>query len=117
VISHPVLLYPWQHHKQRLQSENNDFKTEREKLLGEVRTLRDGLRGVPTNSAGLEEKISQLEFRLNHESLSSAGGGSGAAIRGSGCMARCSRACCLNRQLLHGWSKFWSVTVSAVLLV
>lgn len=58
--------------KQHLQVENNDLKSEREGLLAEVRSLRDGIRG-PTNPEALEERIAALEFKLNHESLSVAG--------------------------------------------
>ncbi|GBG00473.1 hypothetical protein Rsub_13154 [Raphidocelis subcapitata] len=57
--------------KQRLQAEDGDKKTEREKLLSELRTLRDSARG-PTNLEALEARIAELEFKLTHESLSAA---------------------------------------------
>jgi hypothetical protein len=44
--------------KQRLQAEDGDKKTEREKLLSELRTLRDGARG-PMNLEALDAKIAE----------------------------------------------------------
>ncbi|GBF95776.1 hypothetical protein Rsub_08212 [Raphidocelis subcapitata] len=55
--------------KQRLQAEDGDKKTEREKLLSELRTLRDASRG-PMNLEALDAKVAELEFKLTHESLS-----------------------------------------------
>ena len=44
--------------KQRLQAEDGDKKTEREKLLSELRTLRDGARG-PMNLEALDAKVAE----------------------------------------------------------
>lgn len=55
--------------KQRLQAEDGDKKTEREKLLSELRALRDASRG-PMNLEALDAKVAELEFKLTHESLS-----------------------------------------------
>jgi hypothetical protein len=57
--------------KQRLQAEDGDKKTEREKLLSELRALRDSARG-PTNLEALEARIAEWVAR--------AGGGHG--VRG-----------------------------------
>ncbi|KAI8466860.1 MAG: hypothetical protein J3K34DRAFT_524188 [Monoraphidium minutum] len=57
--------------KQRLQAEDGDKKTEREKLLSELRALRDASRG-PMNLEQLDAKVAELEFKLTHESLSAA---------------------------------------------
>ena len=55
--------------KQRLQAEDGDKRTEREKLLSELRTLRDGAKG-PMNIEALEAKVAECAGRA----LSGAGG-------------------------------------------
>jgi hypothetical protein len=56
--SRPVPRPPLQRGKQRLQAEDGDKKTEREKILGELRALRDGARG-PMNLEALDAKIAE----------------------------------------------------------
>jgi hypothetical protein len=44
--------------KQRLQAEDGDKKTEREKLMSELRTLRDASRG-PMNLETLDARVAE----------------------------------------------------------
>jgi hypothetical protein len=44
--------------KQRLQAEDGDKKTEREKLLGELRAIRDAARG-PLSLEALDAKVAE----------------------------------------------------------
>eukprot|EP00878_Enallax_costatus_P000507 GHUV01000601.1.p1 GENE.GHUV01000601.1~~GHUV01000601.1.p1 ORF type:complete len:598 (+),score=306.21 GHUV01000601.1:86-1879(+) len=57
--------------KRRLQSQNDDKKTERDKLIAEQRSIRDTIRG-PSSLQAIDSLIQELEFKLNHESLSPA---------------------------------------------
>lgn len=55
--------------KKRLMSQNDDKKTERDKLFAEQRAIKDSIRG-PTNLQAVEEAIARMEYELTHESLS-----------------------------------------------
>lgn len=57
--------------KKRLQSQSDDRKTERDKLVAEQRGIRETVRG-PANLQAIEAQIQELEFKLTHESLSAA---------------------------------------------
>lgn len=57
-----------QRQKQHLQAESNDKYAEKEKYLNELRAIRETTRG-PINLEALEDKIRELDFKLNHESL------------------------------------------------
>jgi len=55
--------------KKRLMSQNDDKKTERDKLFAEQRSIRDTIKG-PSNLQAVEEAIARMEYELTHESLS-----------------------------------------------
>lgn len=54
---HPISTHT-QRSKQRLQAEDGDKKTEREKLLSELRALRDASRG-PMSLEAVDAKIAE----------------------------------------------------------
>lgn len=56
--------------KQRLQAEVNDRKTEREKAMAELRSLRDASTRGSLSAEQVEQRIADAEFKLTHESLS-----------------------------------------------
>eukprot|EP00879_Flechtneria_rotunda_P000406 GHRR01000500.1.p1 GENE.GHRR01000500.1~~GHRR01000500.1.p1 ORF type:complete len:620 (+),score=299.54 GHRR01000500.1:185-2044(+) len=57
--------------KKRLQSQSDDKKTQRDKLFAEQRSIKDNING-PTNLQTIDTQLQELEFKLNHESLTPA---------------------------------------------
>lgn len=55
--------------KKRLMSQNDDKKTDRDKLFAEQRAIKDSIKG-PANLQAVEEAIARMEYELTHESLS-----------------------------------------------
>jgi hypothetical protein len=55
--------------KKRLMSQNDDKKTERDKLFAEQRAIKESIKG-PSNLQAVEEAIARMEYELTHESLS-----------------------------------------------